>query len=92
MLKKLIPTVAVSLFAVSAFAATTPTFADLDTDKDGVLAQAEVEVVGIDKKMFEKADIDMNGKLDEAEYTKLVEELTQPAADAQPAAEQPAAQ
>ncbi len=74
MLKKIIPAIMVSLFAVSAFAgaqAGAPTLADLDTDKDGVLSQTEAEVAGIGKELFAVADTDMNGTLSEEEYTKL---------------------
>ncbi len=60
----------VSLFAASAFAAA-PVFAELDTDKDGALSQAEAEVAGIGQELFTAADTDMNGILSEEEYTKL---------------------
>ena len=70
MLKKVIPTILVSLFAVSAFAGT-PTFKTLDTDQDGMLSKGEAQAAGISKELFVKADADADGKLSPQEYATL---------------------
>ena len=72
MLKRVIPTIVFSLFAVSAFA-NVPAFGDLDTNKDGALSKSEAATAGISKDLFTKADADMNGMLSEAEYATLVD-------------------
>lgn len=72
MLKRVIPTIVFSLFAVSAFA-NVPTFGDLDTNKDGALSKSEAATAGISEELFTKADADMNGMLSEAEYATLVD-------------------
>jgi len=71
MLKKAIPTIIFSLFAVAAFA-NVPTFGDLDTNKDGALSKDEAATAGISTELFTKADVDMNGMLSEDEYATLV--------------------
>lgn len=70
MLKKAIPTILFSLFAVTAFA-NTPAFGDLDTNKDGALSKGEAATAGISKDLFTKADADMNGMLSEDEYGSI---------------------
>ena len=71
MLKKAIPTLIFSLFAVTAFA-NAPAFGDLDTNKDGALSKGEAATAGISKELFGKADTDMNGMLSEKEYGSIV--------------------
>ncbi len=71
MLKKTIPTIIFSLFAVAAFA-NAPVFGDLDTNKDGSLSKSEAATAGISEELFTKADADMNGTLSEDEYATLV--------------------
>ncbi len=70
MLKKIIPTILVSLFAVSAFAGA-PTFKALDTDQNGMLSQGEAQAAGISKELFVKADANVDGKLSPKEYATL---------------------
>jgi len=70
MLKKIIPTIMVVFFAVSAFAAV-PSFADLDADQNGMLSKGEAEAAGISKELFTKADADADGSLSQKEYATL---------------------
>ncbi len=70
MLKKIIPTIMVALFAVSAFAAA-PAFGDLDADHNGMLSKGEAEAAGIGPELFAKADADANGSLSQEEYATL---------------------
>ncbi len=70
MLKKVIPTILVSLFAVSAFAAV-PAFKDLDADQNGMLSKGEAQAAGISPELFAKADADANGSLSQEEYATL---------------------
>ena len=71
MLKKVIPTILVSLFAVSAFAAA-PTFKSIDADQDGMLSKGEAQAAGISKELFIKADANADGKLSPEEYATLI--------------------
>ncbi len=70
MLKKIIPTILVSLFAVSSFAAA-PAFGNLDADQNGALSKGEAQAAGISKELFVKADVDKNGSLSQEEYATL---------------------
>lgn len=70
MVKKVIPTILVSLFAVSAFAGA-PTFKALDADQDGMLSKGEAQAAGISKELFVKTDADADGKLSPQEYATL---------------------
>ena len=71
MLKKVIPAILVSLFAVSAFAAA-PTFKTIDADQDGALSNTEAQAAGIGKELFVKADANADGKLSPEEYATLI--------------------
>ena len=54
-----------------------PTFSQADLDKSGYIAPNEIGMVkGID---FQKADVDHDGKLSQAEYEQAVQHATAPA-------------
>ncbi|HFQ90631.1 MAG TPA: EF-hand domain-containing protein [Desulfobulbus sp.] len=69
-MKKIIPAALLTLVATAALAMA-PSFAQVDTNKDGAISQSEAEAVGISKELFTKADADHNGTLNMDEFKNL---------------------
>ncbi|MEP3274999.1 MAG: hypothetical protein ABJN26_27235 [Stappiaceae bacterium] len=71
-MKKLLATLAVSLFATSAALAVEMTEADTDTDGVISITEAQAVVPGLTEEAFVAADLDKDGTLNAEEFAKLV--------------------
>jgi Ca2+-binding EF-hand superfamily protein len=70
MYKSISLTFALSLFAVTAFAAA-PAFEAVDIDQDSMISAEEAATAGITTELFVTLDVDQDGALSMEEYKAL---------------------